>query len=155
MKVFVTGATGFVGREVIASFMVSGISVVAAVRKRSDILPAVVDQVLIGDLAELSSGLDHAFSDVDYVIHLAARVHIMNDDSSDPLAEFRKVNTEGTLNLARQAAKSGVKRFIYLSSIKVNGEGTESGKVFHLMMSLFQTILMGYRSTKRNKVCWL
>jgi len=68
--------------------------------------------------------------DIDVVVHLAARVHIMNDDSSDPLAEFRKVNTDGTLNLARQAAESGVKRFIYLSSIKVNGEITETGQSF-------------------------
>jgi len=71
-----------------------------------------------------------SMSDGDVVIHLAARVHIMNDDSTDPLSEFRKVNTEGTLNLARQASESGVKRFIYLSSIKVNGESTKAGESF-------------------------
>lgn len=70
------------------------------------------------------------FSGVDLLVHLAARVHIMNDSSSDPLAEFRAVNTEGTLNLARQAARAGVKRFIFLSSIKVNGESTSDRKAF-------------------------
>ena len=64
------------------------------------------------------------------MIHLAARVHIMRDSADDPLAEFRRVNTEGTLNLARQAAEFGVKRFIYLSSIGVNGNSTTSGKLF-------------------------
>lgn len=63
-------------------------------------------------------------SKVDVLVHIAARVHIMNDDSTDPLAEFRVINTEGTLNLAKQAAQSGVKRFIFVSSIKVNGEST-------------------------------
>ena len=65
------------------------------------------------------------------VLHLAARVHIMDDPASDPLAAFRKVNTLGTLNLARQAAATGVNRFVFVSSIKVNGEGTQPGSVFH------------------------
>jgi len=64
------------------------------------------------------------------LVHLAARVPMMNDSSSDPLAEFRAVNTEGTLNLARQAADAGVKRFIFLSSIKVNGESTSGRHPF-------------------------
>ena len=64
------------------------------------------------------------------LVHLAARVHIMNDSSSDPLSEFRAVNTEGTLGLAHQAAEAGVKRFIFLSSIKVNGESTSSCQPF-------------------------
>tara|TARA_R110001606_G_scaffold389553_1_gene555747 strand:- start:4066 stop:4998 length:933 start_codon:yes stop_codon:yes gene_type:complete len=64
------------------------------------------------------------------LVHLAARVHIMNDSSSDPLSEFRAVNTEGTLNLARQAAMAGVKRFIFLSSVKVNGESTYDRSLF-------------------------
>jgi nucleoside-diphosphate-sugar epimerase len=68
--------------------------------------------------------------DVDSVIHLAARVHVIRDSSSDPLAEFRSVNTEGTLNLARQAGEVGVRRFIFLSTIGVNGNSTLQGKVF-------------------------
>lgn len=67
---------------------------------------------------------------VDTVIHCAARVHVMNEQSSNPLNEFREVNTAGTMNLARQAAEIGVKRFIFISSIKVNGESTEIGKPF-------------------------
>ncbi|OUS70473.1 UDP-glucose 4-epimerase [Pseudoalteromonas sp. A601] len=63
-------------------------------------------------------------SKVDVLVHIAARVHIMNDDSTDPLAEFRAINTDSTLNLAKQAAQAGVKRFIFVSSIKVNGEST-------------------------------
>jgi UDP-glucose 4-epimerase len=71
-----------------------------------------------------------ALANVDKIVHLAARVHVMNDKSTDPLAEFRRVNVEGTANLARQAAAAGVRRFVYLSSIKVNGEFTQEGHPF-------------------------
>lgn len=83
-------------------------------------------------MGSLSSVTDWtvALRSVDQVVHLAARVHVMNDKSSDPLAEFRQVNVEGTANLARQAAAAGVRRFVYLSSIKVNGEFTQEGRPF-------------------------
>lgn len=71
-----------------------------------------------------------ALSGVRKVVHLAARVHVINDTSSDPLAEFRRVNVEGTVNLARQAVDAGVTRFIYVSSVKVNGESTSNGRPF-------------------------
>jgi nucleoside-diphosphate-sugar epimerase len=71
-----------------------------------------------------------ALADVDVVIHLAARVHVMRDVSRDPLAEFRRVNVAGTENLARQAARAGVKRLVYVSSIKVNGEATDGLRKF-------------------------
>jgi nucleoside-diphosphate-sugar epimerase len=64
------------------------------------------------------------------IIHCAARVHVMDDSAENPLDEFREVNTYGTLNLAQQAAEAGIKRFIFISSIKVNGESTELGKPF-------------------------
>lgn len=64
------------------------------------------------------------------VVHLAARVHVMKDVSEDPLTEFRRVNVDGTLNLARQAAAAGVKRFVFISSVKVNGESTQLGQPF-------------------------
>lgn len=67
---------------------------------------------------------------IEIIIHCAARAHIMNDESLDPLSEYRAVNTEGTLNLAKQAVSAGVKRFIFISSIKVNGESTILGKPF-------------------------
>jgi UDP-glucose 4-epimerase len=75
----------------------------------------------VGDISRFTRWTD-ALDGIDTVIHLAARVHMMHDASADPLAEFRKVNAEGTLNLARQAADAGVRRFIFLSSVKVNGE---------------------------------
>lgn len=80
-------------------------------------------------MGSLSSETDWtvALANVDQVVHLAARVHVMNDKSSNPLAEFRRVNVDGTANLARQAAAAGIRRFVYLSSIKVNGELTEVG----------------------------
>jgi nucleoside-diphosphate-sugar epimerase len=83
-------------------------------------------------MGDLSSETDWtvALRSVVQVVHLAARVHVMNDKSTDPLAEFRRVNVEGTANLARQAAAAGVLRFVYLSSIKVNGEFTQEGRPF-------------------------
>ena len=71
-----------------------------------------------------------ALQGADAVIHLAARVHVMRDSAREPLVEFHHVNTEGTLNLARQAAAAGVRRFIFLSTIGVNGNSTLHGKVF-------------------------
>lgn len=67
---------------------------------------------------------------VSCIVHCAARVHLMTDDSLEPLEDYREVNTAGSLNLARQAVEAGVKRFIFLSSIKVNGEATQLGKPF-------------------------
>jgi UDP-glucose 4-epimerase len=77
-----------------------------------------------------NSDCQHILQSIDVVIHTAARVHMMNDQSADPLAEFRRVNTEATLQLARQAAAAGVKRFIFLSSIKVMGEAHPPGMPF-------------------------
>ncbi len=67
---------------------------------------------------------------IEVVIHAAARAHIMRDEALDPLAEYRRVNVAGTLNLARQAASTGVRRFVFVSSIKVNGESTQPGRPF-------------------------
>ena len=83
----------------------------------------------IGSLSS-DTNWTEALSKVEQVVHLAARVHVMNDKSPDPLAEFRRVNVEGTSALARQAAAEGVKRFVYLSSVKVNGEFTKPGHPF-------------------------
>jgi nucleoside-diphosphate-sugar epimerase len=81
------------------------------------------DSVVVGDLAD-EPDWRAALDGVDFVVHLAARVHVMRESSRDPLTEFRRVNRDATLRLARQASELGVKRFIYLSSIKVNGEQT-------------------------------
>ncbi|MES2025531.1 MAG: SDR family oxidoreductase [Pseudomonadota bacterium] len=117
-QILVTGANGFVGRSLCAALRARGIPFVPAVRKKSR-----DDEVAIGDLnADIDWGM--ALHGCGAVIHLAARVHVMNDTSSDPLASFRAVNVEATLNLAQQAIAAGVKRFVFVSSVKVNGEQT-------------------------------
>jgi UDP-glucose 4-epimerase len=81
---------------------------------------------------ELSGQTDWraALDGVQAVVHAAARVHVMRETAGQPLAEFRRVNVDGTLRLARQAAESGVRRFVFISSIKVNGEETAPGRPF-------------------------
>ena len=128
-KILVTGATGFIGQAVVQELLKQAFNVNAAVRKLSPDLPDAVTQVEIGDLSALPENIS-ILQNIDIVIHIAARAHIMNETQSNPLAEFRKVNTTGTLNLARQAAEAGVKRFIFISSIKVNGEITQPGNPF-------------------------
>jgi len=123
-KYLVTGATGFVGGAVARQLVQQDyIEVVATVRYIANDLPLHIKQVLVADLLE-DTDYSAVFKDIDVVVHTAARVHIMDDDASDPLTEFRKVNVEGTLNLARQAVQAGVQRFIFLSSIGVNGNHT-------------------------------
>ena len=129
MTIFVTGAAGFIGKSLIDKLLSEPCKVKALVRHFSVALPLAVEQIVIGDLADLklsdpSDFLRNAFKGVEVVVHTAARVHVMNDDTSNPLSEFRKVNRDATLVLARLAAISGVKRFVFLSSIKVNGEMT-------------------------------
>lgn len=126
MKLLVTGANGFVGGALCAALCRQGHVVRAAVRTAAygDLQRAVIGE--INDMTDWGAAL----RDVDVVIHLAARVHVMQDDSADPLAEFRKVNVAGSENLARQAAQAGVKRLVYVSSIKVNGEETQGGDKF-------------------------
>ncbi len=127
--ILLTGASGFVGRAVWALLEKRGPVVRAALRDTDAAgLPAGVDVVQVS----LSPNQDWigALKGVSVVIHCAARVHVMNDESVDPLAEFRMVNVDGTLRLAKQAAEAGVRRFIFLSSIKVNGEHTPAGQPF-------------------------
>lgn len=125
MKVLVTGATGFVGGALREGITREGFDVLAAVRAPRATPDEIPNAHVIGDIGPETDWCA-ALSGVDAVVHLAARVHVMRDTSIDPLAAFRAVNTEGTLNLARQAADAGVKRFIFVSSIKVNGEGRDT-----------------------------
>lgn len=120
MKALVTGATGFVGKALCAGLSASGYGVVPAVRCNSG-LP---HEMVVGNL-DASTDWRSALSGCDAVVHLAARVHVMDDTSQNPLALYRETNTEATLNLARRAAQAGVKRFIFISTIKVNGEGRD------------------------------
>ncbi|MBE3023612.1 SDR family oxidoreductase [Janthinobacterium sp. GW458P] len=118
-KILVTGASGFVGAALCAHLDALNMSYVGSARQASG-LPS---RVLVGALTA-QTDWSVALSGCDVVVHLAARVHVMDDQSSDPLSAFRAVNVDATLNLARQAVRSGVRRFIYVSSIKVNGEAT-------------------------------
>lgn len=126
-SVFITGGSGFVGSALVTNLQVRGNPVTMAVRPgaSSPGLPAFHFEDLSPDQAWAAGLSGH-----EVVVHSAARVHVMNDSSTDPLAEFRRVNVAGTLNLARQAAQAGVKRFIFISSIKVNGEGTLPGQPY-------------------------
>ncbi|EGR0207337.1 SDR family oxidoreductase [Vibrio vulnificus] len=123
-QVLVTGYTGFVGRHLLSTFEdLQNINLLgrSQPKKCSQFLKASIDS---------SSDYSVVLDKVSTVIHIAARVHVMNDESDDPLEEFRAVNTAGTMNLARQAAEAGVKRFIFVSSIKVNGESTTGKQAF-------------------------
>ncbi|GFM79833.1 UDP-glucose 4-epimerase [Pseudomonas cichorii] len=128
-SVLLTGATGFVGKALLASLLKRGDKVTAAVRGSSAQVDPTVTLAQIAGLDGQTQWQD-SLQNVQVVIHAAARVHVMTDTEADPLAAFRKVNVEGTLNLARQAAAAGVRRFIFISSIKVNGEGTLPGQPY-------------------------
>jgi nucleoside-diphosphate-sugar epimerase len=126
--ILVTGASGFVGRALCASLVKHSPLRISVRDKSKTELFANVDIFE----ASISPEQNWSFilSGVSAVVHCAARVHVMRDGAADPLFEFRRVNVEGTLNLARQAARAGVRRFIFLSSIKVNGESTSLGQPF-------------------------
>ena len=122
MKILITGATGFIGRHVCERL--SGHSIRVAVRDAFavDRLPKGVDHFEVGSIGP-ETNWSRALHGVDAVVHLAARAHVLNETSADPLAEFRKVNRQGTVTLAKAAKAAGVKRFVFMSSIGVNGNG--------------------------------
>jgi nucleoside-diphosphate-sugar epimerase len=126
MKVLITGSTGFVGARVVELAKERDWEVIQVVRKQieppnnSFVVPSI----------DVSTDWSDAFEGVDCVAHCAARVHQMNESEQDTLAAYREINTLGTLTLAKQAAEAGVKRFVFVSSIKVNGEFTEPGSPF-------------------------
>lgn len=128
MTTLVTGANGFVGSALCVRLRRNACSVRGAVRKL-DSQSNNVEDIAVGSLSS-ETDWTVALRNVERVVHLAARVHVMNYKTSDPLAEFRRVNVEGTAHLARQAAAAGVRRFVFLSSIKANGEFTELGRPF-------------------------
>jgi nucleoside-diphosphate-sugar epimerase len=129
--ILVTGATGFVGSALVSRLVADMPTrrLVVAVRKADVVWPAQVSVSLVGDLLA-DTDWSAALKGVQELVHSAARVHVMSDKSADPLVEFRQVNVAGTLNLARQAAAAGVRRFVFVSSVKVNGEATLPGQVF-------------------------
>jgi nucleoside-diphosphate-sugar epimerase len=123
VKTLVTGASGFVGAAVCRQL----------ISESKNFLPVHRNDHQLGSaMGSICGSTDwsNALKEISHVIHTAARVHVMKEKDTDSLSKFRKVNVEGTLNLARQCAESGVKRFIFISSIKVNGEQTSNGMAF-------------------------
>lgn len=128
--VLVTGANGFVGRALVEELATRRFQkVVAAVRRSTGLFSDAVEERAGLDI-EHDAGWDGALDGVAVVVHCAARVHVMVDSAKDPLDAFRRANVEGALRVAKIAANKGVRRFVFLSSIKVNGESTEGRAPF-------------------------
>ncbi|MBR0566483.1 SDR family oxidoreductase [Azoarcus sp. L1K30] len=121
----VTGASGFVGAALVRELRQRG-HAVRAVARTDD----AEGRFQRGPVLDAEADWTQLVAGVDSIVHTAARVHVMHEAARDPLTEFRKVNVDGTLNLARQAAAAGVRRFVFISSIKVNGEQTAPGRPF-------------------------
>jgi nucleoside-diphosphate-sugar epimerase len=124
--ILITGSTGFVGTVLCRRMLREGLQVTAAVRNLSSrsLLPEEANIVNVGPISPMTTWTS-ALNGANTVVHLAARTHAMRELSKDPLQAYRSINVEGTERLARSAAVSGVKRFIYISSVKVNGEGKD------------------------------
>lgn len=123
-SVLITGADGFVGRQLTASMYEAGASVVAAVRQRSMHTLEGVKTVCVGDLREWR-GWPTTLTNVDSVIHLAARAHVIAERASNPLDAFRETNVKPAVNLFSACQAVGVKRFVFVSTIGVNGVATQ------------------------------
>jgi len=119
--VLVTGANGFVGRALCEALAASGHRVKRALRMAQ---PGAPDAVAVGDIGG-DTDWRSALEGISSVVHLAARTHVLREAAADSLAEYRRVNLDGTRRLAQQAGQAGVRRLVFVSSIKVNGEITE------------------------------
>lgn len=123
-NVLVTGANGFIGYELCNKLLSDNFRVKGIVRSKN-----YNDRFLTGiDISQLESvgpktDWSKAIIEIDCVVHLASRVHVMPNDTHDPFSSFQEINVAGTEHLAKEAALSNVRRFIYISSVKVNGEG--------------------------------
>lgn len=130
MKIMVTGSQGFVGQAVIERLgHEPELAIRAAFRTRPAHLPEGVEAIATGDLGPDTDWQD-AVHCTDVVIHCAARVHVMQERTANPIEAFRRTNVAGTVRLARAAAAAGCRRFVFISSIKVNGESTPLGQPF-------------------------
>ena len=124
MRILVTGASGFVGQGLLRRLNADGRHQVrAAVRRPIPVTGRSVECIVVGDQSTSTEWLS-ALRGIDVVVALSARVHIKENDAERQLAQCREVNVGGTLNLAQQAVQQGVRRFVFISSIKVHGEGT-------------------------------
>ena len=124
MNVFLTGINGFVGQQLSKELSLRGDRVFGVIRPCSSHTIEDISSVQLRPVANIDGKTNwtNILQGIDTVVHLAARVHIMADSESDPLVAYRQTNVEGTIHLAREAAAQGVRRFVYVSSIKVNGE---------------------------------
>ena len=122
MKILITGQNGFIGKALFNSLQQQKHQVRGTVRNKQKTQKN-KDILVVGNIDSTTDWKD-PLADIEVVIHLANRAHVLNEKVADPLAIFREVNVAGTIQLAKQAIESGVKRFIFVSSIKVNGEQT-------------------------------
>ena len=129
MKIFVTGARGFVGKTLVTTLVRDGHQVITAIRSPSLCLEGGVEEVVVGDITVIEDWTPY-LQHVDVVLHLAGRAHVMDETVRDSAEEYRRNNTWPTSKLFRDSALMGVKRFVFLSSIKVNGEYTMSDERF-------------------------
>lgn len=129
MNVFVTGANGFVGIDLCKTLVASGARVYASVRdsEKASRLPQGVEPIVVSDINDLAP-LEPIADQIECIVHLAARVHQVKETAQDPLAEFRRINVLPTEKLARLAAQKRIKRFVFVSSVKVHGEGQGFGE---------------------------
>jgi nucleoside-diphosphate-sugar epimerase len=119
VNILITGASGFIGQALAKEVYKAGHSVTQSIHSQSSKCLDLGKVISVDFSGKFD--LDEVLSDIDVVVHTAARVHIMHDMEKDPLSAFLKVNTLGTLQIAKQASEANVKRFIFLSSIGVNG----------------------------------
>ena len=127
--VLVTGATGFIGGALCRLLVAKGRPVVAALRRGDAALPPAVMPRIVGEVGP-DTDWGPALDGVDAVAHLAARVHVLRDRAADPLGAFRAVNTYGTRHLAEVCAAKGIRRLVFLSSIKAMGDGQADGRPY-------------------------
>ena len=130
MRVLLTGASGFVGRAVQARLLNDGVHELCCAQRQLPASPVAGAEFYLAPSLGPDADWSQALLGVDALIHCAARVHVMNEQAADPLSEFRRVNVDGTLRLARQAVEAGIRRLVFVSSIKVNGEQTRPGEAF-------------------------
>ncbi len=120
INVLVTGATGFIGQALSIELLNQGFNLTVALRKKSNFFPDNVNQVIIGNFSS-NTDWSQILEKIECVVHLAGKAHVIDKSKESILDEFKKINTDLTLNLAKQSAEAGVKRFVFLSSIRVNG----------------------------------
>lgn len=128
MRVLVTGATGFVGRVLVRDLARAGLPVRAATRRPGTAVEGAAETVGIGGIGP-ETDWHRVLTGIEAVVHLAARVHVLDERETDPSAAFRRVNAEGTRRLAEAAAAAGVRRFVLVSSIKAVTDETHAGIV--------------------------